>query len=1052
MIPVKLTIQGLYSYQEAVDIDFRHLTAAQLFGIFGPVGSGKSSILEAMTLALYGESARLNKSDKRSTNMLNLRSERLFVDFTFRDRQSRMFRFTAEAKRNRKRPEEVGNMNRHAYRLDQGEWIPLDHNDGERVLGLSYQNFRRTTIIPQGRFQEFLQLGATDRTEMMKELFQLERFDLHFRTRTLMGSTTTRLEGVESALRELPEDPEAIRAELGAEAERVSTERAAAGARRTEANVRAEQLAWVSALHRELAELRQQDRELRSGEHALKELEAHITRLHEARDHLRGPFERLQDARRRVEEAQGRLHEIDKRREPAQQRLRELEDRRNALEGDAQRRPVLEALREALSRGAQRVSVEQEIHEQQQARDAAVKRRDDAQRRIGEFRSALAELEAGIPERRRLRELQSAVQAEQYYRTAADSIVTRRTAALQEAGLTAEASQVEVAELREQAERDRRRLEAQLRRAAVDDQLRELAESLSDGEPCPVCGSLHHPGGPHVAAAPADAQSPDAGVAALEQQLSAVAARISELTELQGTLSGLAAEEQALEPPPEIPGRQELPPNPAEAVTWLQEVEARYTQIDARRATLEQLQLELSQAESAVAGEEARLEEGLHRRDERVHEESSILAQLDQDACARYAAVLGESALPVADGTAAAGHGTSAAGQASGGAPVEGGASTPATSGADTAGGTARRPGTAVLAAAATAAEEVSQELSRAQTERQTIDEQHAAAAREVERLTAQGEERRQVLTAASEELHAAELAVTQALSAAPHVPQDSGEAAIAELLSDLPELSRYEEQFTTARERTRRIAERTAEITRELAAGEGEAPLDPARLEDELASLREEITQLDQRISTLGERVGAINSQIETVQVQIVRRDELTSEREALQTRRDNLTTLLNLFRGAGFVSYVAQVYLEQLVAAANHRFRYLTRNQLELVLSGDRDFAVIDHLNGGRRRSVKTLSGGQTFQAALCLALALVDSIDHGAGGDQPAFFFLDEGFGALDGEALHDVFETLKNLRRENRIIGIISHVEALQQEIDTSLMIRLDEDRGSVVSEH
>ncbi|MFO8043501.1 MAG: AAA family ATPase, partial [Alkalispirochaeta sp.] len=952
MIPVKLTIQGLYSYQEAVEIDFRHLTAAQLFGIFGPVGSGKSSILEAMTLALYGESARLNKNDKRSTNMLNLRSERLFVDFTFLDRQSRTFRFTAEAKRNRKRPEEVGNMNRRAYRLDarpdsrrdahvdarpdsrrdpssnaqpnseansephspSAEWIPLDHNDGERVLGLSYQNFRRTTIIPQGRFQEFLQLGATDRTEMMKELFQLERFDLHSRTRTLMGATTTHLEGVESALRELPEDPEAIRTELRAEAERVSSERATAGARRTEANVRAEQLARLTALHRELAQLQQQDRELRSGEHALKELEAHITRLHEARDHLRGPFERLQDARRRVEEAQGRLREIDERLEPAQQRLRELEERRNTLESDAQRRPVLEALREALSRGAQRVSVEQEIHEKREARDAAVKLREDSQRQIGEFRSALAELEAGIPERRRLGELQSAVQAEQYYRTAADSIASRRTAALQQAGLTAEASQAELAELREQAERDRRHLEAQLRRAAVDDQLRELAESLSDGEPCPVCGSLHHPGGPHAAAdsggadgpaagagtrvgadAPAGASSPAGDVAALEAQLSAVAARVSQLTELQGTLSGLAAEEQALEPPAEVAGRQDLPQDPTAAVTWLQEVEARYTQIDARRATLEQLQSVLSQAESAVAGEEARVEEGLRRREERVHEESSILEQLDQEACGRYEAVLGESALP--------------AGQGSGGAPAEDGASTPATSGADTAGRTARRPGTAALAAAATAAaEEVSQELDRLQSELQGLGEQHAAAAQEVERLAAQREERRQVLTAATDELHAAELAFAQARSAAPHVPQDSGEAAIAELLNDLPELSRYEEQLTTARERRRRIAERTAEITRELAAGEGEAPADPAELDDELASLRGEITQLDQRISTLGEQVGAINSRIETVQAQIFRRDQLTAEREALQTRRDNLTTLLNLFRGAGFVSYVAQ------------------------------------------------------------------------------------------------------------------------------------------------
>jgi len=181
MIPVRLTLEGIYSYQAAVTIDFRRLTAAQLFGIFGPVGSGKSTILEAMTLALYGESARLSRGDNRSSNMLNLRSDRLAVDFTFLDRAAGQHRFTVEAKRNRKRPEEVGSLVRRAYRLDPAteEWVPLDHTDGERVLGLSYANFRRTTIIPQGRFQEFLQLGPKDRTEMMKELFQLPERDNH---------------------------------------------------------------------------------------------------------------------------------------------------------------------------------------------------------------------------------------------------------------------------------------------------------------------------------------------------------------------------------------------------------------------------------------------------------------------------------------------------------------------------------------------------------------------------------------------------------------------------------------------------------------------------------------------------------------------------------------------------------------------------------------------------------------------------------------------------------------------------------------------------------
>jgi len=107
-----------------------------------------------------------------------------------------------------------------------------------------------------------------------------------------------------------------------------------------------------------------------------------------------------------------------------------------------------------------------------------------------------------------------------------------------------------------------------------------------------------------------------------------------------------------------------------------------------------------------------------------------------------------------------------------------------------------------------------------------------------------------------------------------------------------------------------------------------------------------------------------------------------------------------------------------------------------------------VRDYLNGGKVRSVKTLSGGQTFQAALSLALSLADSIQQFTDSSQN-FFFLDEGFGSLDKESLDVVFETLKSLRKENRIVGVISHVEEMQQEIDTHLRIVNDEETGSRV---
>ena len=83
MIPLNLTIEGLYSYRTRQTIDFTNLTQSGLFGIFGGVGSGKSSILEAISFALYGESERLNSKDKRNYNMMNLKSKKLLIDFEY---------------------------------------------------------------------------------------------------------------------------------------------------------------------------------------------------------------------------------------------------------------------------------------------------------------------------------------------------------------------------------------------------------------------------------------------------------------------------------------------------------------------------------------------------------------------------------------------------------------------------------------------------------------------------------------------------------------------------------------------------------------------------------------------------------------------------------------------------------------------------------------------------------------------------------------------------------------------------------------------------------
>ncbi|MGL6129077.1 AAA family ATPase, partial [Chryseobacterium artocarpi] len=103
MIPVQLTIEGLYSYQERQIIDFKNLTDAGLFGIFGAVGSGKSSVLEAISFALYGETERLNMRDKRAYNMMNLKSNSSYIEFDFINYENKLFRATRDFRRNSKK-------------------------------------------------------------------------------------------------------------------------------------------------------------------------------------------------------------------------------------------------------------------------------------------------------------------------------------------------------------------------------------------------------------------------------------------------------------------------------------------------------------------------------------------------------------------------------------------------------------------------------------------------------------------------------------------------------------------------------------------------------------------------------------------------------------------------------------------------------------------------------------------------------------------------------------------------------------------------------------
>ena len=153
---------------------------------------------------------------------------------------------------------------------------------------------------------------------------------------------------------------------------------------------------------------------------------------------------------------------------------------------------------------------------------------------------------------------------------------------------------------------------------------------------------------------------------------------------------------------------------------------------------------------------------------------------------------------------------------------------------------------------------------------------------------------------------------------------------------------------------------------------------------------------------------------------------------------------------------AYIQMQYLDRILIHANTRLMQMTAGQYELERIGAEnqksqsglDLGVIDHYNG-TRRSVKTLSGGESFKASLALALGLSDEVQSAAGGIRLDTLFLDEGFGSLDEDSLEQAIRVLAGLTEGDRLVGIISHVGALKERIDHQVVVKKARTGGSTV---
>lgn len=1064
MKPIRLTMQAFGSYGEKTEIDFQK--GGDFFLISGDTGSGKSTIFDAMMFALYGE-VSTNGSGKENellSQFVDVRNDKPLVSLVFtahQHGQEETYKITRTPRHIRpaKRPG--------AKQQEEGETAELLMPDGsqypgklsetnrkiEEIVGLTADQFRKVVMIAQGEFMDFLRAGSKEKTALLRDLLKTDYYyQLSERLKTLAKEKNTAAKTQRAnmsffagrAVTEgLPEeDAQALEAAKGAvikAAEKLQPE---------QVDTLAEVLSAVCA------RLQLQQGELAKQQTAAQNDRDDCMKRIEAAQPLMKRFEELESAEKTLQECAAQADEIEKKRgligkirdawaiEPKYQRMK---DAQKALT-DAQRE--LAAKQQELPQLKQTAADAAAFHQQmEKTKDAATTQCAEVETKV---EKALKTFDALDEAEKALRQAEEAdtkakTNAESAKKALDDFKKQEDAWRKQEAELQGVEAAYEVCKQQNQQYRDlkksleelqssrkdvqekRRQAEAaaetyvgatqkyQREQKAYDDyrlvflnaQAGLLARELAPGKPCPVCGALEHPAPCQLTQENQQLNreqlerrrkaADDAAKAQEEKAKESESAQVK-LTERQKAVE--EAEKKLVENARNI--RENVTMATAADVeamlqAWLPELQSASKSVQAKVKALDDVRKNLDGAKA----EREKLEE----------------------------------AASAAQGTAKS---------------------------------------TAVKKAEAEKTWKLHQE------------ELSSSAYRTREDAVAQR-------TQAQEAKQKAEAAASQAAEKERQAQkaETDCETQIRRLNEEMPQKQGNAEEFNQQYQQT--MAEKS---------------LDEAQWRQLTADYdAEEPDRLQKEVSDFDQRKSKAEGQCATAQNAIAGREKpdmakleaaskaaesaLKEASDALEAakhlRLNNEKVLEDLREGreplaeackaantaqhlsdvmAGTESgnrmnletFVQRSYMEKILCDANRRFRDMSNGQFELKLipvedAGEGKNKGLDlevySIVTGKTRSVNTLSGGESFMAALSLALGMADQIQAATAAIHLDVMFIDEGFGSLSDNARNEAVNILKEMAGKQRQIGIISHVSELKDEIENQLIVKKD-DRGSHIS--
>lgn len=1070
MKPILLTMQAFGSYGEKTEIDFQK--GGDFFLISGDTGSGKSTIFDAMMFALYGEvsTVGINKDKKKNEKLDEMLSQ--FVDVQKTKPYASLI-FTAyqhgqeETYTVRRTPRYTRPAKRGDAKLqDERETVELLMPDGsqypgklsetnrkiEELVGLTADQFRKVVMIAQGEFMDFLRAGSKEKTELLRDLLKTDYYyQLSERLKTLAKEKNTAAK--------------TQRANMSFFAGRAVTEglpeedaQALEAAKGTVITAKELQPEQVDALAEVLSDVCAR-LQLQQGELAQRQTTAQVERDEcmkriEAAQPLMQRFKELEDAEKTLQECAAQADEIEKKRgligkirdawaiEPKYQRMKDaqkaLTDAQRELAAKQQELPQLKQT------AADAVALHQQTENEKQTATAlcsevttkvetaletfvALEKAEKALRQAEEADTkAKANAESAKKAlddfkkqedawRKQEAELQGAEaayevckQQNQQYRDLKKSLedLYGNQKDVQEKARQAAAAKDAYASATQKYQREQKAYD-DYRLAFLNAQAGLLARELVSGKPCPVCGALEHPAPCQLMQENQQLNrgelerrrkaADDAAKAQEEKAKESESARVK-LTERQKAAE--EAEKKLVENATNI--RENVPMATAADVeamlqAWLPElqsasksVQAKVKALDDVRKNLDGAKAERDKLEKAAADAQETAKSTAVKR-----AEAEKTWKLHQEELSSSAYRTREDA--VAQRTQA-------------------------------------REAKEKAEAAASQAAEKERQAQKAETDCET---QIRRLNEEMPQKQANAEEFNQQY---------------QQTMAEKSLDETQWQALTANYDAEEPDrLQKKVNDF----DQKKNTAETQCTMAQSAIAGR-EKP-DMAKLEAASKAAESALKEVSDALEA-AKHLRLNNEKV----LEDLRegREPLAEACKAANTAQHLSDVMAGTESGnrMNLETFVQRNYMEKILRDANRRFRDMSNGQFELKLINVEDAGEgknkgldleVYSIVTGKTRSVNTLSGGESFMAALSLALGMADQIQAATAAIHLDVMFIDEGFGSLSDNARNEAVNILKEMAGKQRQIGIISHVSELKDEIENQLIVKKD-DRGSHIS--